>query len=139
MRKVVYRDRLTLIISEVSRAKALQVVQVVNALMEAEIDNAGFISNEFNFAYVNNAPVKALWDGKLLEEGTHTLKFEEYDELTLTLPLTREAFENLPISLSAMWVEAAQAENEWLNAHFLSVMRLTMPSLFAQESDKPQS
>lgn len=138
MRKVTYRDRLILLISEVSRAKALQVVQVVNALMDADLDNAGYISNEFNFAYVSNAPVKVLFDGKLLENGTHVLKFEEYDELTLTLPLTRECFELLPVSLSAAWVEAAQAENEWLNQHFLSVMRMTMPTLFAQESVKPQ-
>ncbi len=138
MRKVTYRDRLILLVSEVSRAKALQVVQVVNALMEADLDNAGYISNEFNFAYVSNAPVRVLFDGKLLDNGTHTLVFEEYDELTLTLPLTREAFEALPVSLSAAWVEAAQAENEWLNQHFLSVMRMTMPTLFVPESVKPQ-
>lgn len=139
MQKVVYRDKLTLLISEVSRAKALQVVQVVNALLDAEIDNAGFISNEFNFAYVSNAPVKALWDGKLLENGTHTLTFGEYDDLTLTLPLTRECFEALPVSLTALWVEAAQTENEWLNTHFLSAMRLTVPTLFEPESGKAQS
>lgn len=139
MRKVVYRDRLTLIISEVSRAKALQVVQVVNALMEAELDNAGFISNEFHFAYASNSPVKALWDGKLLDNGTHILKFEEYDELTLTLPLTREAFEELPVSLSAVWIEAAEAENEWLSNHFLSVLQVIGKTQSEPASDKPQS
>jgi hypothetical protein len=134
MRKVVYRDRLTLIIGMVNRAKALQVVQVVNSLMDAEIDNAGFISNEFNYAYVSNAPLKVLWDGKLLEDGTHTLSFEEYDELTLTLPITRDCFDALPVDLTAHWIEAATLENEWLNAHFLDVMRTTMPSLFALPS-----
>src|SRR5690348_1854635 len=104
MRKVTYRDRLILIVTEVSYAKALQVVQVVNALIDAKTDNAGFISNEFNYAYVGDAPVKALWDGKLLEDGTHVLKFEEYDEVTLTLPLTRDCFETLPVSLTAAWV-----------------------------------
>lgn len=139
MRKVTYRDRLVILVSEVSRAKALQVVQVINALMDAEIDNAGFISNEFNFAYVSNSSIKVLWDGKLLEDGTHTLVFEEHDELPLTLPLTRDAFEALPVSLAAAWVQAAQEENVWLNEHFLSVMRLTVPTLFEQESDKAQS
>jgi len=138
MRKVIYRDRLILLISEVSRPKALQVVQVVNALKEAELDNAAHISDEFFFAYVQNAPVKALFDGKLLDNGTHVLKFEEYDELTLTLPLTRDCFDQLPVSLTSAWIEAAQAENEWLNSHFLAVMRTTMPTLFAQESVKPQ-
>lgn len=138
MRKVTYRDRLILLISEVSRANALKVVQVVNALMEAELDNAGYIGNEFHWAYVQNAPVRVLWDGKLLENGTHILKFDEYDELTLTLPLTRDCFEALPVSLSAVWIEAAQAENEWLNQHFLSVMRMTMQTQFELESVKPQ-
>jgi len=139
MKKVVYRERLTLIISEVTRAKALQVVQVVNALMDAEIDNAGFISNEFNFAYVSNAPVKVLWDGRLLEDGTHVLKFDDFDEMALVLPLTRECFEALPISITARWIEAAQIENEWLNNHFLQTMRLIVPSLFEPVSDKAQS
>ncbi len=139
MRKVIYREQLTLIVGLVSRAKALQVVQVFNSLMEAEIDNAGFITNEFNFAYVINAPLKVLWKGKLLENGVHTLEFGEYDDITLTLPITRETFDELPVDLTAMWIEAARAENEWLNQHFLSAMRLTMPTLFELASDKPQS
>ncbi len=139
MRKVVYRDRLILIVSEVSRAKALQIAQVVNALTDVEVNNDGFIRNEFHFAYAQNAPVKALWDGRLLEDGTHALKFEEYDEITLTLPLTREAFEALPVSLSAVWIEAAEAENTWLSDYFLSVMHQTMPNLFEPELDKALS
>ncbi len=136
MRKVVYRDRLILIVSEVSRAKALQVALVLSSLVGAEIGDGSFISNEYHFAYVSNATVKALWDGKLLEDGTHVLKFDEYDEITLTLPLTRECFDGLPVSLSAGWIEAAQSENEWLSEHFLSLLRQTMPSLFEPVLDK---
>jgi len=139
MRKVTHRDRLIILVSEVTRAKALEVAYVLSSLIDAEIDNAGFISSEYNFAYVHNAPVRVLWDGKLLEEGSHELQFEEYDTLNLTLPLTRECFENLPASLTAAWIEAAQAENEWLSQHFLSILRQTMPSLFEQELDKAQS
>ncbi len=138
MRKVTYRDRLILLVSEVSRPKALEVVQVVNALMEAELDNAAYISNEYFFAYVKNAPVKVLWNGKLLDDGIHHLEFEEYDAINLTLPITRGCFDELPVSLSAAWIEAAQAENVWLSEHFLAVMKATMPTLFVQESVKPQ-
>jgi len=139
MQKIVYRDRLVLLVNEITRAKALQVVQIVNTLVDMEIDNAGYISNEFHFAYVSNAPVKVLFDGKLLDNGSHVLNFGEYNEINLTLPLTRECFEELPISLTAQWIEAAESENGWLSDHFLRAMRLIVPSLFEPVSDKAQS
>lgn len=139
MRKIVYRDRLIVFVGEINRAKALQVAQTVTTLLDADIDNPALISNEFHFAYVTNAPVKILFDGKVLEDGKHVLSFGEYDDLEITLPINRECFDALPVSLTADWIKAAEAENEWLSDHFLSIMKLTVPMLFEPASDNMPS
>lgn len=59
--------------------------------------------------------VRVYRDDIPLPEGTHDLG----DDVSLTLPLTKEGLEDLPASLAQFFVKAAQEENPQTIANFL--------------------
>jgi hypothetical protein len=124
--KFTWHDRLIVAVSEMNRASALRVAQSINALLEIDTDKAGFMSNEIQLAFVLNAPCKVVYDGAVLDAGTHHLDMGE-GGVDLMLPLTREGFEMLPVSLTALWIEAAEKENEWLSNRFLQTLSRITP------------
>lgn len=138
MARFSYKDRLTVVVHEMNRAAALRVAQTINTLVDIETDSAGFMSNEVHLAFVLNAPCMVTYDKSVLTDGTHHLAIDD-SVIELTLPLTRETFEALPVSLTAAWIEAAELENEWLSQHFLAVLNRIVPIESARASDSAAS
>lgn len=131
-----WKERLKVSVWEINRAKALRVAQTVNNLLDIHTDDSGFISSELDAAFVLNAPCKVMWDGEPLTDGAHTLAIDDY-EVALTLPLTRECFDALPVSLAAAWIEAAQTENGWLSTFFIVTLRGVQTNGERQSVDLP--
>lgn len=130
MAKFTYKDKLIVAVWEMNRAAGLHVGNIINSLIDIQTDNDGFLTNEVHLAFALNAPCKIVYNGAVLEDGTHHLDIGE-EGFDLTLPLTREGFEALPVSLTVQWVEAAELENEWLSSHFLAILNriLTLKSV----------
>lgn len=134
MAKFTYKERLTVSVHEMTRAQALRFAQTVNAVLELQATSDGVISSEVNVGYALNSPCHVSYEGKLLENGMHNLALDG-EMINLTLPLTRECFDNLPVSLTALWIEAAQVENEWLSNRFLAVLNQILPLTSEPKSD----
>lgn len=150
MASFLWRERLKVSVSEMSRAAALDCARDFGAFVSAALDGQysgdrrSLIDAEIEWLFVRYAPVVLLWDGLPFASTDFVLD----GEVTIAQPITRECFDALPISLAQQWADAAQEANEFLAAHFLSraetVARavkalLTMPNSSAPEPANGQS
>lgn len=138
MARFTYKDRLVVVCTEMSRAAALRVAQSVNMLVDLAPTLNGTLTNELDTIYVLNTPCSVLLDSKVLDTGTHSIDLDG-QAFSLTLPLTRECFDALPVSLTAQWISAAQTENQWLTDFFLSALKAMAQPTGAPQSDKAPS
>jgi hypothetical protein len=109
-----WRERLKLVVTEMSRTAALDCARDFGSFLDGSGHEQAAVSGEIDYLFAAHAPCKLFWDGALLEAGTHTLTLDADDSLTLTVPLTRAGFNALPVSLAQGWAAAAEAANGWL-------------------------
>jgi hypothetical protein len=125
MAAFVWRERLRVSVSEMSRAAALDCARDFGAFIERLFDgafegvNKAQIANtEIEWLFVHYAPVTFWLEGKPITDVQ--LAFMDEPPVAFTLPITRECFDTLPISLTQPWADAAQEANEYLANTFLS-------------------
>ena len=121
-------------VNEMTRGKALECSNAFFTYLETvkETENTddvqARVQREVDCLFVTHAPAVVMVNGVLLTSGVHTLELGDDDTLELELPLTRAAFEALPVSLAAAWSQAAEEANGWLVNHFLASLRIAMAS-----------
>lgn len=107
---------LTLIVTEMSRTTALEFAKEAELIQL--INDFDVLTREVDYLITRYAPVKVLCDGKVLSEGTHVIDIGDDETINLVLPITRENFNQLPVSLAAEWSNIAESENTLVTAFF---------------------
>lgn len=108
-----WRDVLTVSVGESSRTQAMECARAFDALAQVSTGLDDLLS-EANVLGVIYAPNTVRLRGVVLSAGVHEIKLEGDEPFNLTLPLTHDGFCNLPMSLTAMWVDAMVRSNGWL-------------------------
>ena len=98
---------LTVTVGEMSRAAALSCARDFQAISGLFSDEVSLLSELDALAAVY-APCVVKNGATIINSTT------QIGDFTLTLPLTREAFDSLPFSLTHAWIEAAIDANNWL-------------------------
>jgi hypothetical protein len=106
---------LTVTVGEMSRAQALDCARDFNPLVGLFPANDTGLLMELEVLCVLHSPATILGndDGLQAATGSKTYTVDE-KELTITLPITREAFDKLPYTLTKAWIIAAVDANGWL-------------------------
>lgn len=119
-------------VGEMSRGRALECsnafVEYLQTVKDTEHLQAE-AQREVDYLFVSHAPVTILVGGDVLENGKHTLDIGDDETLALVLPLSHSGFEALPVSLAAVWSQAAEDANGWLVNHFLDSLRIPMANI----------
>lgn len=134
MGKLVYKERLSIIISEMDRSSALRMSDVIESIMDSGVTDKAVTNNILAYTFVSYSPYKVVYDGKVLEDGKHILVFDDESTIELTLPITNDCFDALPYSLTRDWQGLAEKENEGISNHFLFAL-----NRIAQKSSEPMS
>lgn len=108
-------------VGEMSRAASLEFSQEAE-LMQLVSDQQ-FLAREVDFLITRYARSKVMCNGVLLEDGTHQIDIGDDETMELVLPLTRDNFNQLPVSLAAAWTKAAEAENQLVTDFFLQSLK----------------
>lgn len=112
---------LSIWVGEMSRATSLEFAREAELIQL--VADADFLAREVDYLITRYALCKVIYNGAPLENGVHTIDTGSGDTITLELPLTRENFNQLPVSLAAAWTKAAEAENDYLTTFFLSALQ----------------
>lgn len=112
---------LSIYVGEMSRSDSLAFAQEAE-LMQLVADPS-FLAREVDFLITRYARSKVTLDGELLADGTHVIDIGDDESIALVLPLTRENFNQLPVSLAAAWTKAAEAENQLVTDFFLQSLK----------------
>ena len=109
------------IVGEMNRISYLNAVKEVQQVIDDDNGNPDRVmfGADVEWFLIKHSRVVFKQDGKVLEAGTYPL----HDEETLTLPLTRAGFDNLPLSLSQQLSAAAMEENRAAVAFFTLVWK----------------
>jgi hypothetical protein len=136
----VWKD-LTVKVGEMSRRQGIACAQAYRELAaEGSIEDLMY---EIEVALALYAPVKIAHLTLPITEGKRTLVMEDGTEVTLILPITREAFNDLPMTLARAWAEAAMTANWWIvedlknSARRVAEMKLELLS-GNEQSNAPQ-
>lgn len=121
-----WRD-LTITVGEMSRTTALECARQFDLLAKVYTDYIE-LTREADVLAVLYAPVTVKVKETPFNSGTQTIEVEGRNPFDLTLPLTREGFYSLPMSLSEVWVNAAVTENGWFVDVLKKVFSLTSPN-----------
>lgn len=113
MATFVWRNTLTVSVGEMSRTAALECCQRFDTLAQV-YTNTGDLLAETDILTVLYAPLTVKVGSEPFAAGERTLELDDGERVTLTLPLTREGFMALPMSLTAAWISAAVRSNGWL-------------------------
>lgn len=107
-------DTLTIHVHEMSKKQAMQFM----ASLSVYQDMGKLTDDIMEWERVKRTPMTVTYDGEPLGEGAHTvtLKSVAYD---LPLPLTQEAYNALPFSLTTNLAFEVAEVNVWLT-HFLA-------------------
>lgn len=108
-----WRDVLTVSVTEMSRAQALDCTRHFN-LMVGVMSTIDDLLREADILAALYAPAVVRYHGDILAAGEKTIDLGDGETLTLTLPITREAFMALPMSLTERWISVAITANDWL-------------------------
>lgn len=140
---VIWKDKVKVVVGEISRKSELQ---LANA-MSRDVDGLGADATVGDFSewldemlgsYATRA-VQVFEDGawRTLSSGeTVTVESSEGDTFPLTYPLTRAAFKDLPGSLYEDWLNAVGAENQRVQNRFLSFIT---SQIVTQNTSEPPS
>lgn len=118
---------LDIYVGEMSRADSLMFSQEAE-LMQL-VGSREFLAQEVDFLITRYARSKVMYKGELLNDGTHVIDTGDDESIALALPLTRENFNQLPVSLAAAWTKAAEAENQLVTDFFLQSLKKLAESI----------
>lgn len=103
---------------EMSRATALACSREFNLLFAIAMTLDEWQS-EIGAVLAVYAPATVVQDGRIVKTGEVRLD----EDVSFALPLTREGFDNMPVTLANAWSEAAALDNQWLRDALLKALR----------------
>lgn len=110
--KFIWRDKLTVIISEMSRAAALDCARDIDEIPIT--DTSDEITRAIEGHVMRYAPTTVIVDGQVYKSGPVKVEYAEGESLEFSLPLTGATLNALPRTLANTWIEAALEENMWV-------------------------
>lgn len=120
--KFIWREKLTVIISEMSRAAALDCSR---DLGEVPIgDDEQTFARALEGCVVRYAPAVVIVDGQIYRSGPVKVEYSEGELLEFTLPLDTAGLNKLPVTLASVWIEAAEQENQFVVDGLKNVLSL---------------
>jgi len=139
MATFIWRNVLTVTVGEMSRTRAIECCQQFD-LLAGIYTNADDLLAETDVLCVLHAPTTVKVRGEVMAEGERLILLDEGESIRLTLPLTRECFMALPMTLTRAWIAAAVGSNDWLVDVLKKVFSLASETGSAQKSgDGPSS
>jgi len=112
---------LEIYVGEMSRAESLHFSQEAELIQL--VGDQQLLAREIDFLITRYARSKVLYNGDILPDGTHLIDIGDGEQIPLVLPLTRDNFNQLPVSLAAAWTKAAEAENQLVTDFFLQSLK----------------
>lgn len=128
-----WRDEITVSVGEMSRAQALDCARQFEIATQFAISLPELMA-ETDVLGVLNAPAVVQHKSQVIDAGTRTITLADGECISLTLPMTRECFSALPISLTRQWITAMVKSNEWLVDDLKKLL-----SLATEKISEPQS
>lgn len=110
--KFTWRDKLTVIVSEMSRATALDCSRDIDEI-DISADSVT-VTRALETLIVHYAPVTVIVDGRKFTSGAVKVEYAEDEWVEFTLPLDSAGLDSLPRGLADTWTECAVNENQWL-------------------------
>lgn len=133
MTTFIWREVLSVSVGEMNRTQAIECCRKFDELATVFTVYAALMT-EADILTVCHAPVVVKLNDEVLGAGERTIELPNGDTFKLVLPLTRTNFNNLPMSLSEVWINAAIRSNEWFIDTLKKVVGLTPMSSFVSES-----
>lgn len=124
MTTFIWRDTLTISVSEMNRAQALDACRQFDLAAKVFSEDVELF-REVDVIAVLNAPVVVKIDNQIVTAGERVVTVGEEEPFMLALPLTHENFYALPMSLTELWIQAAAQSNEWLLVTLKKTLDLT--------------
>ena len=121
-----WKDKLTVTVGEMSRTQGIDCARQFDLLAKVYTDYDELM-READALVVINSPTTIRTGDKMLSDGVHGIKLDD-KVVKLVLPLTRDSFYELPMSLSEAWVNAAVSENGWFIDTLKKAFSLTSPN-----------
>lgn len=130
--KFIWREKLTVIISEMSRATALDCARNIDQIPLSEDSDA--VARSIEAHIVSYAPTTVIdANGKVYQRGEVSVEYAEGERVSFTLPLTPDGLLALPVSLANLWADAALAENQWIVDGLKNVLSRVTPNVLASQ------
>lgn len=133
MQTFTWRDILTVSVGEMNRAQGLDCARHFEILKGA-MPSVETLLHEADMLVCLYAPAVVTLRGEILADGERVIDLEEHETLRLALPLTRDVFLALPMSLTEQWIAAAVTSNDW----FVDALKKAL-SLALETSSVPES
>lgn len=138
MTTFVWRDVLTVSVNEMSRTQALECARQFDVLARVYKDITSLM-HETDVIVVLDAPTVIKVNDAPFQVGKIVVEPEGSAAFELELPLTREGFHALPMSLTEAWIDAAVRENNWLIEALKKILLPMQQSNKEPVSDNGQS
>lgn len=122
---------------EMNRAQALTCQRDFNTFLETGMTDLDKVTEEIDYLMVKHTPCRIEYQGHVLEPGIHRLTLEGAP-YTLSLPLTRADFDNLPYFLTFQWGKNAAEVNTFMS-NFLWVRRRLIQEMQMNAAPKSES
>lgn len=138
MATFIWRDVLTVTVGEMSRTKAIECCQQFD-LLASIYTNPDDLLAETDVLCAISAPTTIKIRGEVFTDGERIITLDEGESVRLKLPLDRETFMALPMSITQAWVSAAVSSNSWLVDVLKKVFSLASETGSAQKSGSEPS
>lgn len=138
MTTFIWRDVLSVNVGEMSRTTAIECCRSFDELTELFQDRIALLG-EADILTVLFAPVVIKINGETFNAGERVIEMSDEQPFALTLPLTRAAFNALPMSLATAWINAAIRSNEWFIDTLKKVVSLTSTNNLESKSGNAPS
>lgn len=127
MTTFIWREVLSVSVGEMSRTQAIECCRQFDKLTTLFTEYVELMA-EADILTVLHAPVVVKINGEAFSSGERMIELPDEQPFKLVLPLTRNAFNNLPMSLATVWISAAIRSNEWFIDTLKKVVGLTPTS-----------
>lgn len=138
MTTFIWREVLSVNIGEMSRTQAIECCRKYDALTEIFTDYIELMG-EADILAVLNAPVVVKVKGEVFSIGERAIELPDEQPFKLVLPLTRDCFDAMPMSLATAWINAALRSNDWFIDTLKKVYSLTSTNNSELKSGNEQS
>lgn len=129
---------ITLRVGEMSRAAALDCARDFEPLLMLP-DGSKSVDTEIELLFVKYAPAAIIAGDKVITQGDYTVNLPDGGKLLITLPMTRECFNELPVTLTREWGEHAAAENAWVYQDLKNALSRILQMISVPESGSESS